>query len=197
MAIDFVRIEGARVVGQLLTFLAAALMVAKTARLLVSAILNGIRVLGLGTGPGAIIVVAITLIVEGVLWYAITTEFVQKKIQGAFLFLMQNVFPGLTSAMFSLAGKEFSGTGDSFTEPFLSATEEAAREMVDKFSPMSEEEANEFKDEMEAEVERNERPEDPNAEPENRPAPRASSAPVRSVATPDQSISQQINTLDW
>ena len=70
--------------------------------------------------------------------------------------------------------------------------------MVDFLGDMTAAEAEAFKDETEAEVAANAGEIDPDAAPENQPAPVAvRPAAGRPHATPDQSISQQIYTLDW
>jgi hypothetical protein len=197
MAIDFIKIEGSRVFGQLLGFFAAALLVARTARLLVSGLLNLLRTGSLATGPvGAAIVISITLIAEGVLWFVVTTDWFQEKMRSAFLWALQNIFPSIVNTAFRDAGEELAD-GDGFTEGFLRDTEQAARDMVDMFGETTAQEMEELRDKVEAERSDVERNDDPNAAPQDRTAPAA--PPTRSgpVATPSQSISQQLGTLEW
>lgn len=197
MAIDFIKIEGSRVFAQLLGFFAAALLVARTARLLVSGLLNLLRAGSLATGPvGAAIVTTITLIAEGALWFVITTDWFQEKMRSAFLWAMQNIFPTIVNTAFRDAGEELAD-GDGFTEGFLRDTEAAARDMVDMFGDTTAEEMEDLRDRVEAERENTERNDDPDAEPEDRTAPAAPATRAGPVATPAQSISQQIGTLDW
>ena len=98
----------------------------------------------------------------------------------------------------SVLGQEIDVDGDGLTEPFLNELEQATRDMVDTFGGMTAAEAEEFKDETEAYVAANAREIDPNAAPEDQPAPVAvRTAPGRALALPDQSIAQQMGTLDW
>jgi uncharacterized protein YjbI with pentapeptide repeats len=97
-----------------------------------------------------------------------------------------------------LFGADLDVTGDGFTEPFINDAEQAARDMVDFFGDMTAAEAEALKDETEAAVAANAREIDPDAAPENQPAPVAvRTAPGTPLATADQSIAQQIGTLDW
>ena len=97
-----------------------------------------------------------------------------------------------------LRGADLDVTGDGFTEPFINDAEQAARDMVDFFGDMTAAEAEALKDETEAAVAANAREIDPDAAPENQPAPVAvRTAPGTPLATADQSIAQQIGTLDW
>lgn len=197
MAIDFIKIEGSRVFGQLLGFFAAALLVARTARLLVSGLLTVLRLGSLATGPvGAAIVTTITLIAEGALWFVVTTDWFQEKMRNAFLWTLQTIFPPIVNAAFRDAGEELAD-GDGFTEGFLRDTEAAARDMVDMFGETTPEEMEELRDKVEAERENVEVNDDPNAEPEDRSAPAAAPSRTGPVATATQSISQQLGTLDW
>ena len=88
--------------------------------------------------------------------------------------------------------------GDGFTEPFINDAEQATRDMVDFFGDMTAAEAEALKDETEAAVAANAREIDPDAAPENQPAPVAvRTAPGTPLATADQSTAQQIGKLDW
>ena len=97
-----------------------------------------------------------------------------------------------------LFGADLDVTGDGFTEPFINDAEQATRDMVDFFGDMTAAEAEALKDETEAAVAANAREIDPDAAPENQPAPVAvRTAPGTPLATADQSTAQQIGTLDW
>jgi hypothetical protein len=197
--IDTIKYEGARVFGQILTFFAAAMLVARTARLVVSVLLNVIRGGSLLTGPiGAAAIIILTLAVEGAMWYFISTDRVQRKLRDIWIWTLQNLFPSLMRTAASVLGQEIDVDGDGLTEPFLNELEQATRDMVDTFGGMTAAEAEEFKDETEAYVAANAREIDPNAAPEDQPAPLAvRPAAGRALALPDQSISQQMGTLDW
>jgi hypothetical protein len=199
LLIDTIRYEGARVFGQILTYFAAAMLVAKSARFIVSLLLNVIRGGSVFGGPvAAAIVITLTLAVEGAMWYFITTDKVQGWIRSAWIWTLQTIFPGAIRAVGFALGKEIDVDGDGLTEPFLNDLEQATRDMVDTFGGMTAAEAEEFKDETEAEVAANAREIDPDAAPEDQPAPVAvRTAPGRALALPDQSIAQQIGTLDW
>ena len=199
LLIDTIKYEGARVFGQILTFFAAAMLVARTARLVVSLLLNVIRGGSVFGGPvAAAIVITLTLAVEGAMWYFITTDKVQGWIRSAWIWTLQTIFPGAIRAVGFALGKEIDVDGDGLTEPFLNDLEQATRDMVDTFGGMTAAEAEEFKDETEAYVAANAREIDPDAAPEDQPAPLAvRPAAGRALATADQSISQQMGTLDW
>ena len=199
LLIDTIKYEGARVFGQILTFFAAAMLVARLARGIVSLLLNVIRGGSLLAGPiGAAAIIILTLAVEGAMWYFISTDRVQRKLRDIWIWTLQNLFPSLMRTAASVFGQEIDVDGDGLTEPFLNELEQATRDMVDTFGGMTAAEAEEFKDETEAYVAANAREIDPDAAPEDQLAPLAvRPAAGRALATADQSISQQMGTLDW
>lgn len=193
---NLIRFEGSRVLRKFLTFAFGALAVAATARLVVSGLLQILRAMSTITGPiGAAIVISLTLVVEGAMWYFITTDKVQGWMQNAVVFVMQNLMPGAISA--------FTGEvvdSDDLTRPLMTATEEATQDMVDAYSGITAEEADELAAAAEEASQNVERNDDPEAAPQDRTAPAAqpnSRGATRAMATPDQSIASQVGTLDW
>lgn len=199
---DYVSVEFPRVFGRILTYFIAGIIVARTARLIVSRLMWALRVGSLATGPGAILAWSLSLIIEAGAWATLSTQWGQEKMRTAFAYIMANWMPESISSFFIGAVDDVVGEdGDTDIDRgvLTRETEQTVREVIESFADISNAEIESMRDELQQRID---------AEPDpvgtdrsndrTTPAPRITrpSTPATAV-TPNMSIQQQMDQLDW
>jgi len=193
---NYLEHETGRVFFRVMVLFVGALLVARTARAIVSKLMWAMRIGSLATGPGAIVAWTLTFIIEGGMWAMLSTQWGQEKIRTAFLWIMENVWPSAAGLFVEEAANDQEAE-PTMADRLRTDTEKTVGDVIEGFGNIDQSELQDMKDDVESWAAQQGDPADTDrSNPSTTPADRVT--PGRTVApVVPGNVQQNLNSLEW
>lgn len=196
VVINFLHHESGRVFYRVLVLFIGALLIARTARAIVSKLMWAMRIGSLATGPGAIVAWTLTFIIEGGMWAMLSTQWGQEKIRTAFLWIMGSVWPSAAGLFVEEAAND-QGDNSELADRLRTETEKTVGDVIEGFGNIDTDELQNMKDEVEAHAAAQGDPADTDrSNPSRTPADRVTPNRTVTPVAPGP-VQQNLDALEW